>query len=286
MEGCDAVVHCAVGDDDVTIQGTHNVLATAHDLGIRRVVHLSSVGVYGKATGVADEKTPRTRSGNAYAKRKVAAEAVCEQFIARGTPVVVLRPAIIYGPFSYTWTVSFANRLWSGQWGTFGRAGQGKCNLVYVTDVVQAIYRSIQSDSAPGETFNVNGDETITWNDYFTRFNQQLGRPPLTEKRTWPIAVKSRLMAPVRIGGRIALNHFNSTLMKLNARSSLASKYMKVTESSLKLTPTSDQLKLYGLDVDYPIDEARAKLGYAPQVGVSQGLEFCVDWLHQQRRLF
>jgi nucleoside-diphosphate-sugar epimerase len=286
MEGCDAVVHCAVGNEAVTVSGTENVLTAAHEMGLRRVVHLSSVGVYGKATGVIDENGARIGRGDAYAKRKIAAELICEQFIARGTPVVVLRPTIIYGPFSYAWTVSFANRLWSGQWGTFGSAGEGKCNLVYVTDVVQAIYRALQSENAPGEIFNVNGEEIITWNDYFVRFNEALGRPPLPTVNAWPIAVKSRLLSPVRVAGRFALSRFNGTLMKLHAKSSLAAKYMKVTESSLKLTPTNDQLKLYGMDVQYPIDKARQQLGYAPQVGVSQGLEFGVAWLRQHGLLF
>ena len=285
MEGCDAVVHCAVGNEKVTIDGTRNVLAMADELGLRRVVHLSSVGVYGNAAGIVDEEVKRSGS-NAYAKRKIAAEQVCEQFIARGTPVVVLRPTIIYGPFSYAWTVSFANRLWSGRWGTFGRAGEGKCNLVYVTDVVQAIFRALQSETEPGGTYNINGDEIITWNEYFVRFNQALGRPPLAALRTWPIAVKSRLLFPVREVGRFALTRFNSPLMNLHARSALAAKYMKVTESSLKLTPTSDQLKLYGLDVQYPIEKARNQLGYTPQVSVSQGLEFSAAWLRHHELLF
>ncbi len=286
MAGCDAVVHCAVGNEDVTVSGTRNVLAMARDLGLRRVVHLSSVGVYGKAAGLIDEHCDRAAHGNAYAKRKIAAERVCEEFIAGGTPVVLLRPTIIYGPYSYTWTVSFANRLWSGRWGTLGQAGQGKCNLVYVTDVVQAIYRALHSENAAGKTFNVNGGEIVTWNDYFQRFNEALGRPPLPVLKTWPIAVRSRVLAPVRAAGRFALTRFNSTLMKLNARSALAARYMKVTESSLKLTPTSDQLKLYGLDVEYSIDQARQCLGYSPLVDVSQGLEFSVAWLRQQGLLF
>ncbi len=119
MEGCDAVVHCAVGNDEVTVSGTQNVLATAHEMGLRRVVHLSSAGVYGNAAGIVDENIAPTQRGNAYAKRKIAAEQICQTFMDRGMPVVVLRPTIIHGPFSYTWTVSFANRLWSGRWGTF-----------------------------------------------------------------------------------------------------------------------------------------------------------------------
>ena len=93
-------------------------------------------------------------------------------------------------------------------------------------------------------------------------------------------------MSPVRVAGRFALTRFNSTLMNLNAKSSLAARYMKVTESSFKLTPTSDQLKLYALDVEYTIDQARKQLGYAPQVGVSQGLEFGAAWLRQHDLLF
>jgi nucleoside-diphosphate-sugar epimerase len=261
-------------------------MAMAHEMGLRRVVHLSSVGVYGNAAGRIDEDKARTGRGNAYAKRKIAAELICEQFIARGTPVVVLRPTIIYGPFSYAWTISFAHRLCAGQWGTFGHAGEGKCNLVYVTDVVQSIFQALQSDHAVGQTFNVNGDEIITWNDYFVRFNEALGRPPLPALNPWPIAIKSRLLSPVRVAGRFALARFNGTLMKLHAKSSLAAKYMKVTESSLKLTPTSDQLKLYGLDVEYAIDKARNQLSYLPRVNVSQGLEFGVAWLRQQGLLF
>ncbi len=286
MEGCDAVVHCAVGNEAVTVSGTQNVLAMAHEMGIRRVVHLSSVAVYGNATGVVDENRQNNGRGNAYAKRKIAAELICEKFISRGTPIVVLRPTIIYGPFSYAWTVSFANRLWSGHWGTFGKAGEGKCNLVYVTDVVQAIYRALQPETAPGEVFNVNGEEIITWNDYFVRFNEALGRPPLRTLNAWPIAVKSRLLSPVRVAGRFALTRFNDTLMSLHAKSSLAAKYMKVTESSLKLTPTNDQLKLYGMDVHYPIEKACKELGYRPQVGVTQGLEFGVAWLRQHGLLY
>lgn len=285
MEGCDAVVHCAVGSDQVTIEGTENVMKEAHEMGLRRIVHLSSIGVYGNATGEIDEQG--TRSGrNAYAKRKIAAELICEQFIQRGAPVVILRPTIIYGPFSYAWTISFANRLWSGHWGTFGRAGQGKCNLVYVTDVVQSIFRALHSDDAVGEIFNINGDEIITWNEYFERFNEALGRPPLPNIQAWPIAIKSRLLAPVRAAGRLALTRYNGALMKLNTKNPLAARYMKATESSLKLTPTSDQLKLYGLDVEYTIDRARNRLGYQPSISVSQGLDFSVAWLRQHGLLF
>ncbi len=286
LDGCDAVVHCAVGDDEVTVQGTRNVLATARELGLRRVVHISSIAVYGKAPGQIDETCARRSRGNPYARRKIMAEEVCDEFIERGAPVVVLRPTIIYGPFSYTWTVSFAKRLCSGKWGTFGRQGEGKCNLVYVTDVVQAIYRALVSENATGKTYNVNGDDILTWNDYFVKFNAALGQEPLVSLKAWPIALKAHILSPVRACGRYALSHFGSSVTKAYTKSALAAKYLKATETSLKLTPTPEQLKLYGVDVEYLIDKARNELGYAPQVNVARGLEFSASWLRHQGLLF
>jgi nucleoside-diphosphate-sugar epimerase len=282
LQDCSAVVHCAVGNERVTVEGTRNVMTVAADLKIARVVHLSSVAVYGAAVGNVTEKTPRTPSGNWYAKSKVAAEEICEDFIRRGVPISMLRPSIVYGPFSYTWTTSFATRIASGRWGTLGKAGDGTCNLVYVTDVVQAIVRALHAPAAIGETFNVNGGDSLTWNEYFVRMNQALGYPPLRSLKPWRMAVKSRLLTPVRAAGRLALGRFRSAIMKLHAKSPLAAQTMRLTESSLKLTPTPDQLKLFGQRVEYSIDKAKQTLGYAPQVDVAQGVDFSVAWLRQQ----
>jgi len=286
LSGCDAVVHCAAGNEQVTVEGTRNVLATACEMQVRRIVHLSSVAVYGKAAGLNDETHERRSRGNAYAKQKIAAEQTCEDHVARGAPVVLLRPSIIYGPFSKVWTVSFARRLASHKWGTFGRYGNGKCNLVYVTDVVQAIYRALTAENGVGEAFNINGREIISWNDYFTRFNEALGFPPLRPIDTRRIVVKARLLSPVREIGRFALSRFGNSITRAYSKSPLAARYMKSTESSLKLTPTPEQLKLYGIDAEYPIDKARHQLGYEPMVEIAQGLESCVSWLRHHELLF
>jgi nucleoside-diphosphate-sugar epimerase len=281
LDGCDAVVHCAVGNERVTVTGTRNVLAAARRHHLRRVVHLSSVAVYGKSPGVIDETHPRHSRGNRYAQQKIAAEQVAEEYIEQGVPVVMLRPSIIYGPFGEAWTVSFAKRLVSGKWGTMGRRAEGKCNLVYVTDVVQAIYRALHAEDIEGEAFNINGADVITWNEYFTRFNAALGRQPLRPVNTLPIALKAQLLSPVRSAARYALARFGRAVLRLHAKSSSAAKYMKATESLLKLTPTSEQLKLYGVDAEYVIEKAKTKLGYTPRVETAQGLDFCVAWLRQ-----
>ncbi len=279
LEGCDAVVHCAVGSPKVIVEGTRHVLQACQAHGVERVVHLSSVAVYGWATGSIDETHALRGDGNRYGEAKIEAESVCAEFAGRGVPVAVLRPSVVYGPFSDVWTVDFARRLWSGRWGTFGAGGEGKCNLVYVTDVVQAIERALQVDGAVGAVFNINGGEVVTWNEYFTRFNEALGRDPLPRLKTWKIGLRARVLSPVRKTARFALQRFGKPILRLHSKSALAAGIMKATESSLKLTPTSDQLKRFRQDAEYRIDRARDVLGYEPRVGVTDGLEFCAAWL-------
>ena len=74
--------------------------------------------------------------------------------------------------------------------------------------------------------------------------------------------------------------------MKIHTKSSFAAKCMKATETSLKLTPTSAQLKLYGINTEYVIDKARNRIGYVPRVNVAEGLGFCASWLHHHGILF
>ncbi len=286
LDGCDAVVHCAVGSPEVIEAGTRHVLQVVRERGLRRMVHLSSVAVYGWATGMIDESHPLRSDGNRYGEAKIRAEEICREFAAESVPVVILRPSVVYGPFSEVWTVSFAKRLCSGRWGTFGEGGEGTCNLVYVTDVVQAIERALHADRVVGEAFNVNGGESLTWNRYFARFNEALGLPPLPRLKTGRIALRAKMLGPVRRAARFALDRFGKPILRLHSRSALAASVMKATESSLKLTPTSDQLKRYRQQAEYTIDKANERLGYSPRVGVTEGLEFSVAWLRHHGVLY
>ncbi len=106
MKGCGQAVHCAAAlplysRNDIfstEVDGTQKVLSAAMDLGLDRVVHISSTAVY----GVPDhhpiyETDPRIGAGD-YGKAKIEAEAVCERFRATGFCVPILRPKSFIGP--------------------------------------------------------------------------------------------------------------------------------------------------------------------------------------------
>jgi nucleoside-diphosphate-sugar epimerase len=142
--GADAVFHSAakVGDwgpwdefQRVTIDGTRNVIAAATAAGVRRLVHISSISVYGYYTDDAtiDETWP-TAYGlyrwAYYSKSKVAAEELAwEAHRAGRIEVAIIRPAWIYGERDRTTIARLYRMLKAGQAKILGR-GDNRLNVV------------------------------------------------------------------------------------------------------------------------------------------------------------
>jgi len=137
--GVTVVVQCARATGPGSEAQLRNLLEAAYRRGVTRVVHLSTAEVYGAVAGDVHEEHPVGPGQSDYARSKIAAEQVCAEYIARGLPLVVLRPTIVYGPFSEAYTVRVVERLLSGRWSLPEESCRGTCNLLYVDDLVAAI---------------------------------------------------------------------------------------------------------------------------------------------------
>lgn len=279
MVGVDAVVHCAVGDPEVTVEGTRTVLVAAQELGVEHVVHLSTIDVYGPVSGTVTEATPVARTGSAYGDSKVDAEEVCREFIAAGLPLTVLRPTLVYGPFSANWTMLYAERLASGSWFLPEAFCRGRCNLIYVDDLVQAIARAIVTPGAVGEFLNVTGPDDVTWHEYFTALNDALGLPSLRASSPVHSQLRARLMMPTRKLAKFLLTHFRGPIMSLGQSSVLAKSAMRRVEGMIRKTPVPTEFERYGQTTGYDASRAVAALGYQPQVTMATGVELSAHWL-------
>lgn len=278
IEPMDYVVHCAVGDRDTTVEGTRNVLQAAKDAGTKRVVYLSTVDVYGPGDGRFDE-TASPNPDNPYGKMKVEAEAVCREFADKGLEVVTLRPTLVHGPFSETWTLEFVRRLLAGPWFIPEETAGGTCNLVYVDDLVLATRRALVAEGVSGEAFNVNGPERPTWSAYFSALNDAMGLPELRPASQATSKMSAGAMLPVRKLAKAALNQFEAPIMGLYKKSEAARKVMKIAERAIKQTPTPGEFKMYSRDVDFVGTKAEEKLGYQPAYGMKEALEVTGAWL-------
>lgn len=111
MAGADGVFHLAgwykIGRKHrgacrrVNVDGTRNVLELMRELGIRKGVYTSTLAVYGDTRGKMMDETVRATGPwqSSYDRTKWAAHVeVAEPMMARGLPLVVVLPGLVYGP--------------------------------------------------------------------------------------------------------------------------------------------------------------------------------------------
>jgi nucleoside-diphosphate-sugar epimerase len=285
MKGVTAVVHCARGDATTNVEGTRIVLDEAQRAGVQRVVHLSTVAVYGRQEGSVTEASPWAPGRDPYGRSKVETEELCAEYGQRGLAITILRPTIVYGPFSDLWTVEFAQRLSAREWFLPERYTQGICNLVYVDDVVNAVLLSLRNEKAIGQTFIVNGEERPTWSEYFHTLNDALGLPPLRPASATRSRLKAGLMMPVRKAAKFILKRFQPVVLRVYQRSNLAKALMRHAETAIKNSPTGAEFDLYSLCPSYEGLKARETLAYRPAFSMRDGVELSVAWLRDYRHV-
>ncbi len=177
MAGCDAAVnfaaeshvdrsiHDAADFMETNLRGAYNVLCAARDLGVERVLHISTDEVYGPAT--ADD--PR-REGDAfmprspYAVSKAAGDMMCHAFAETyGLHAVVARPANNVGPYQHpekAVPLFITNALADEPLPVYGEGLQLRDRL-YVEDCVRALLLLLERGE-PGEAYNVQADNHRT----------------------------------------------------------------------------------------------------------------------------
>jgi nucleoside-diphosphate-sugar epimerase len=179
--GCDVVFHCAYGAQGtdaerrvVNVQGTERVLAAALAAGCRRVVHISTMSVYGDPqTGDIDETASRRYTGSAYGDSKIDAENTALAYCDKGLSVAIVQPTVVYGPFGLTWTIKPLQQLQTGRV-IMVNDGEGICNPVYIDDVVSAMIAAASSEAAHRQAFLVSGNSPVTWREFFRRYERMI----------------------------------------------------------------------------------------------------------------
>ncbi len=204
VAGASYAVNCVAGDAATMLAATRNLCAAAKAAGLRRIVHISSMSVYGDATGLVDEARTLDGSGGWYAEAKVACETIVQDFAAAGGQAVILRPGCIHGPRSDQWTGRIGRLLQRRRVGDLGAAGDGVCNLVHVDDVAAAVVAALQRPDAAGEAFNLGDPSPGTWNAYFVRFAQAIGATPVHRVSARWLKMETKALAPLLKIGQIA----------------------------------------------------------------------------------
>src|SRR5262249_34989814 len=141
-----------------------------------RVVHLSSVAVYGYEAhpGASTEAGAYRYTGNAYCDGKIDAECVALQYLRqKGLPVVVLRPTLVYGPFNY-WSAMIVSAIRRHRMALLD-GGTGVCNSLYIDNLVDAIILAAEHPLALGKIFHISDAAPIPWREFLEGHARALG---------------------------------------------------------------------------------------------------------------
>lgn len=282
----DVVIHCAYGNtpDDalntkINTLGTENIIKASLKNGVKRFIHLSTIEVYGKdQPSIVDEGTKPKTSDNSYGNSKLEAENICLRYFRESSlPLVILRLAVVYGPYAPISTVAVVSRLLN-QGFCLSSAFNGFCNPVYIDDCVDAIFAALAKEDVLGEIFLVSGGEKITWNEYFSRYNQILAMPPLkyasrVQLRTYGLLRKAFDLLYNRVQPKYGNDVF-ITYSRLRER-----KHIPNLKSLLQKGSLMDALPVYSRQAYYSIDKAKARLDFEPKYNFDKGMEMLRQWL-------
>jgi nucleoside-diphosphate-sugar epimerase len=191
LQGADAVVNCVAGNAPAIAEGARALAQACVAAGCGRIVHLSSMSVYGLLEGVVREESPLDPSLGWYAKAKCEAESHMAAFARDGGSVVSLRPGCVWGAGSELWVGRIARLLRAGRLGDLGAAGDGWSNLVHVDDVCSAVLAALRVEQAAGQirTYNVAAPDSPRWNEYFVDLALAIGATPV--RRIAPLQLRA-----------------------------------------------------------------------------------------------
>ncbi len=188
MKGCDWVINLAniysmwEPDKkifaDVNIGGTKNVMEAALEANISKVLHISSVVVYGKPEELPfTEETPvGPERFSEYARSKYEGDLIAwDLYKNKGLPLVVLYPGPVLGPGDTQFTGKMIDRLIKGK--LLQLAFPNSINTyVHVRDVAEAIVRAGEKSDNIGEKY-ILGKERMTMQEWFIMISRIAGVP-------------------------------------------------------------------------------------------------------------
>jgi len=161
----------------VNVEAMRGLAEAAVAAGVKRIVHVSSVGVISAVgSGVVTEETP-CRPRNAYERSKLAGEQVVLACAQGGRiEAVIVRPTIVFGEGTARPGDSFLEWLRAVQQGRFVFIGtKAVANYVYVGDVVEAMLRLPELPVSEPVTYIVA--DSASMQDFVGAMAQALGVP-------------------------------------------------------------------------------------------------------------
>lgn len=208
----------------VNVIGTQNVMECALQAGISKVVHVSSVAVYGKPldSPFSEKSAAGPVRFSEYARTKYEGDLIAwKMFKEKKLPLVVIFPAVVLGSGDISLAGQSIGRLINGKLParSFNRK---TVTYVHVDDVAEAILKAAEKPDNIGEKYIV-GDSRLSFNAFYNLISKLSGvRKPLMVVPDWLTMISAGCLT------------FLSDLTKLPPLMGLAADAMRTSNTGFK----------------------------------------------------
>ncbi len=190
VDGAEIVFHVAawLGSDkpnpdpahEINVTSVESLVKTAAAAGVKRFVQVSTIGAYGVPpdSEITEEQAlDRSDRNDEYGRTKAEGEARALS-ISRdlGLELSIVRPGMVYGPGSWTWTAGMFDLVKKGVPTLLGPS-DGHASVVHIDDLVELLILAATEDSAVYEAYN-GVTEAVPWHRFFGSFGELAGRNP------------------------------------------------------------------------------------------------------------
>jgi nucleoside-diphosphate-sugar epimerase len=303
------VIHCGLGNAGAIVRGTENMLAVALKAGVKRFIHVSTAAVYGitPPPGSETEDAPIRTTGDAYCDNKAAAERVVLRYGKQGLPVSILRPSIVWGPYS-AWSTRLMDDLRTDKVSLID-GGRGACNTTYVDNLIDAMILGVENDRALNQTFFITDDDKVTWGDFIRAHVAMMDPQPMIGDVSQAEILAAHKKSPGMLFGsfqataRIARSkEFRRILMQIPATEALLKRAWNwvtslppekrerlrarfgarppaAASNNGKYVPDAVTVATQSTTVFFSVEKARRVLGYKPRIRFAEGMQLVEQWL-------
>ncbi|HEY2151733.1 MAG TPA: NAD-dependent epimerase/dehydratase family protein [Vicinamibacterales bacterium] len=256
--GIDVVFHVAAMyrqaglPDEVyrTVNATavQRIVEASARAGVRRVVHCSTVGVHGDVEHPPANEDAPLKPGDVYQVSKLEGERLARETGLRlGIDVTIVRPTGIYGPGDQRLLKLFRG-VARGRWVTLG-SGEIYYHLTYIDDLVDGFLLCATHPAAAHRTYILAGGEVTTLNELVARVAAGAGVPvPTRHVPVWPFwaagAACEAICAPFGLEPPIFRR----------------------------------RVDFFTKSRAFDITRAKTEIGFAPQVGLDEGIRRTLRW--------
>lgn len=208
LDGCDAAIHAGAvykvgvpesehaAMHEANVRGTERVLDMAVEAGVRRIVYVSTVAVFGDTHGrVVDEGFERDSPFlSEYDRTKTLAHGATVDRVARGAPIVIVQPGGVYGPGDHSELGNLIEQARTGKLMAKMFPDSG-IMLCHVEDVADGIVLALERGKL-GESYVLSG-ERGTLGEVVDRAARIAGRRPPRFTMPAPLLRMSAPLGPV-----------------------------------------------------------------------------------------